>query len=32
LFFVVVMLVYANIWQAYYKRGPLEALMRRLTG
>lgn len=32
LFFVAVMLVYANIWQAYYKRGPLEALMRRLTG
>ena len=30
--FVAVMLIYANIWQAYFKRGPLEALMRKVTG
>lgn len=32
LLFVAAVLVYANIWQKYFKRGPLEALMRKLTG
>ena len=32
LLFSVIMLLYANVWQAYFKRGPLEALMRKLTG
>lgn len=32
LLFSVIMLLYANVWQAYFKRGPLEGLMRKLTG
>lgn len=32
LLFSLIMLLYANVWQTHFKRGPLEAIMRKLTG
>lgn len=32
LFFCALTIVYANLWARYFKRGPIEALMRRVAG
>lgn len=32
LLFSIACLIYANLWQAKFSRGPLEGLMRKLTG